>query len=158
MIDVICISTHLFIWSQFPDVLKFIFVFIKQNVVFQVNVMFDGQKWKFVSIVTLASQQVSYLENDWVLMAQISTTFSIYKYVKFKQQNVSNIMAKDSYFEKCVFHMHCSTGTLARETCLLFFEFPRQAASRGVYNFQPLWYFEMVHKTCSILVWDAVPP
>ena len=39
--------------------------------------MFDGQKWAFVSIknVTLASQQVSYLENDLELMAQIFTTF-----------------------------------------------------------------------------------
>ena len=45
--------------------------------------MFDGQKWEFVSIkkCNLATQHVLYLENDLVLMAQIFTTFSFFKFV-----------------------------------------------------------------------------
>ena len=59
------------------------FCFYKQDIVFEANVMFDGQKWEFVSIknVTLATQHVLYLENDLVLMAQIFATFSFCKYV-----------------------------------------------------------------------------
>ena len=76
------------------------FCFYKQNIVFEANVMFDGQKWEFCPSknVTLAYQHVSYLENDLVLMAQFFTTFSFCKYVKFKQQNISNIMAKEKLF------------------------------------------------------------
>ena len=53
--------------------------------------------------VTLAYQHVSYLENDLVLMAQFFTTFSFCKYVYFKQQNISSIMAKEKLFLKICF-------------------------------------------------------
>ena len=38
MIDILCILTQLLIQSQFPEALKFIL-----NIIFQANVMFDGQ-------------------------------------------------------------------------------------------------------------------
>ena len=53
--------------------------------------------------VTLAYQHVSYLENDLVLMAQFFTTLSFCKYVYFKQQNISSIMAKEKLFKKICF-------------------------------------------------------
>ena len=48
--------------------------------------------------VTIAYQHVSYLENDFVLMTQFFTIFSFCQYVQFKQQNISNIMAKEKLF------------------------------------------------------------
>ena len=59
------------------------FCFYKQNIVFEANVMFDGQNGNLCPSknVTLVTQHVLYLENDLVLMAQIVTIFSFCKYI-----------------------------------------------------------------------------
>ena len=69
--------------KQISRISQVYFCFYKQNIVFEANVMFDGQKWDLCPSknVTLATQHVLYLENDLVLMSQIFTTFSVCKYV-----------------------------------------------------------------------------
>ena len=78
------------------------FHFYKQNSVFQVNVMFDGQKWEPVSIKQIGDH-VSYLENHLELVAQIFTTSSFCKFVWFELQNVFNIVAKENLQRKICF-------------------------------------------------------
>ena len=61
--------------NQFPESLKFIFIFMNKIAFFQVIVMFDGQKMGIsvhqTNVTLLASDHVSYLENRLELITQI---------------------------------------------------------------------------------------
>ena len=74
--------------------------------------------------VTLASEHVSYLENDLVLMVQIFTTFSFCKHVQFRYHYGFSIVAKENYKEKCVSIYYYSTGTLYHEICHILTSLP----------------------------------
>ena len=76
------------------------FCFYKQNIVFEANVMFDGQNWELASIKKCnISKSASLISWKWLGVDSSNSQFPS-AYVWFKQQNLSNIIAKAKLFWK----------------------------------------------------------